>query len=201
MADYKPSADDIKQLRAMTGAGMLNCKNALVEFSGNIEKAKEDLRKKGLAIVSKKAARGASEGLVYAYIHHNGKTGVLVEVNCETDFVARTEDFQNLVAEIAMHIAAKPASAGVTPEDIPPDTLEAEKDIHREQAKTTGKPDNVIEKIIEGKLKKFYSEVCVLHQQWVKDDKKTIQDLINEAVAKLGENIVLRKFCRFQIGE
>ena len=114
---------------------------------------------------------------------------------------AVTEDFQNLVAEIAMHIAAKPASIGVTPEDIPPDALEAEKDIHREQARTTGKPDNVIEKIIEGKLKKYYSDVCVLHQQWVKDDKKTIQDMINEAVAKLGENIVLRRFCRFQIGE
>ena len=150
---------------------------------------------------SKKATRGAKDGLVYAYIHHNGKNGVLVEVNCETDFVARNEEFQELVAEIAMHIAAKPMSLAVTEEDIPRDELEKEKEVHREQAAATGKPENVIEKIIEGKLKKFYSEVCVLNQPWVKDDSKTIQDMINEAVAKMGENIVLRRFARFQIGE
>jgi len=201
MSDYKPSADEIKQLRAMTGAGMLNCKNTLVEFKGDVEKAKEDLRKKGLAIVSKKATRGAKDGLVYAYIHHNGKTGVLVEVNCETDFVARNEEFHELVAEIAMHIAAKPASLAIREEDVPQDEVEKEKVIHREQAAQTGKPENVIEKIIEGKLKKFYSEVCVLNQPWVKDDSKTIQDMINEAVAKMGENIVLRRFARFAIGE
>jgi elongation factor Ts len=201
MADYKPTGDEIKQLRAMTGAGMLNCKNAIIEFNGDIEKAKEYLRKKGLAIVSKKASRGACEGLVYAYIHHNSKNGVLVEVNCETDFVARTSNFQELVAEIAMHIAAQPGTLGISPDDIPADALESEKEIHREQARATGKPDNVIEKIIEGKLKKFYADVCVLNQQWVKDDKKTIQDLINESVAKLGENIVLKRFARFQIGE
>jgi elongation factor Ts len=201
MADYKPSADEIKQLRAMTGAGMLDCKNTLLECEGNLEKAKEELRKKGLAIVSKKAERGAKEGIVHAYIHHNSKTGVLVEVNCETDFVARTDDFKNLVAEIAMHIAARPASLAVSREDISAEILEAEKEIHREQAKATGKPENVIEKIIEGKLKKFYAEVCVLDQQWIKDDKKTIRDLINETIAKIGENIVLKRFARFEIGE
>jgi len=201
MADYKPTTEDIKQLREMTGAGILDCKMCLLEHEGNIEKAKEDLRKKGLAIVSKKAVRGAKEGLVQSYIHHNAKTGVLVEVNCETDFVARTDDFRALVAEIAMHIAAKPGTVAVTIEEIPAEVLEKEKDIHREQAATTGKPANVIEKIIEGKLKKFYSEVCVLEQPWVKDDTKTIKDLINETIAKVGENIVLKQYARFQIGE
>jgi elongation factor Ts len=201
MADYKPSADEIKQLRAMTGAGMLDCRDALARFKGDIEKAKEELRKKGLAIVSKKADRGAKDGLIHAYIHHNAKTGVLVEVNCETDFVARTDDFKNLVGEIAMHIAARPTTVAVSAEEIPAELLEAEKAIHREQAESTGKPANVIEKIVEGKLKKYYSEVCVLDQPWVKDDKKTIRDLINETIAKIGENIVLRRFARFQIGE
>lgn len=201
MADYKPTTDQIKELREMTGAGILDCKMCLLEHEGDIDKAKEDLRKKGLAIVSKKSGRGASEGLVHAYIHHNGKTGVLIELNCETDFVARTEDFKDLVAEISMHIAARPASVAVTIEEIPEDILEKEKEIHREQAAATGKPENVIEKIIEGKLKKFYSEVCVLEQPWVKDDGKAIKDLINDAIAKLGENIILKRYARFQIGE
>jgi len=201
MPDYKPTTDEIKQLRAMTGAGMLDCKNAICQFCGDVEKAKEELRKKGLAIVSKKAERGAKDGLILSYIHHNNKTGVLVEVNCETDFVARTGDFRKLVEEVAMHIAAKPGTLCVGKDDVPPEELEKEKDIYREQAAGSGKPPAIVEKIVEGKLKKFYSEVCVLNQPWVKDDSKTIQDLINDVIAKVGENIVLRRFCRFQIGE
>ncbi len=201
MAEYKATTDEIKQLRAMTGAGMLDCKNAIEKFSGDIDKAKEELRKKGLAIVSKKASRGACDGLVQSYIHHNGKTGVLVEINCETDFVARTEDFHKLVEEVAMHIAANPNSEWVDKDEIPEAILNPEKDIYREQMKESGKPPEILEKIIEGKLKKFYSEVCVLDQPWVKDDSKTIRDLINETIAKVGENIVLKRFARFQIGE
>jgi elongation factor Ts len=173
----------------------------LTQFAGDIEKAKEELRKKGLAIVSKKATRGAKDGLIHAYIHHNKKTGVLVEVNCETDFVARTDDFQNLVEEIAVHIAANPGSQWVDRDDVPQEAIEAEKEIYRGQFAESGKPPEIIEKIIEGKLKKYFTEVCVLDQQWVKDDKKTIRDMINETIAKVGENIVLRRFTRFQIGE
>jgi len=201
MADYKASPDEIKQLRTMTGAGMLDCKNAIEQFTGNLEKAKEELRKKGLAIVSKKASRGACDGLIHAYIHHNAKTGVLVEINCETDFVARTPDFRTLVEEVAMHIAANPASQWITKDEVPPEAVEAEKEIYRGQIADSGKPPQVVEKILEGKLKKFYSEVCILDQPWVKDDKKTIRDLMNEVIAKVGENIVLRRFSRFQIGE
>ena len=194
------SAALVKQLREKTGAGMMDCKNALSEVNGDIEKAIEFLRKKGLATAQKRAGRALSEGTIQSYIHMNGKLGVLVEVNCETDFVAKNEDFLAFAKNIAMHIAAS-NPLGITAEDVPEDVIETEKEIYRAQALEMGKPENVIDKIIEGKLKKFYEESCLLNQPYVRDTDMSISDLLNELIAKIGENISIKRFVRYQIGE
>lgn len=193
------TAGDIKELREQTGVGMMDCKKALTEAAGDIEKALDLLRKKGLALAAKRSSRTASEGLVTSYIHMN-KIGVLLEINCETDFVAKTDDFQEFVKDVAMHIAAA-NPAYVRKEEIPAEIIEKEKEIYASQV--TNKPPQVVEKILEGKIKKFYSESCLLDQVFVKDEdqKKTINDLLIEKVAKLGENIIVNRFARFQLGE
>jgi elongation factor Ts len=194
------SAVMVKQLREKTGAGMMDCKNALSEVEGDIEKAIELLRKKGLATAQKRAGRALSEGIIQSYIHMTGKLGVLVEVNCETDFVAKNDDFQEFTKNLAMHIAAT-NPLGITPEDISQEIIEKEKEIYRAQAIDTGKPENVIDKIVEGKLKKFYQESCLLNQPYVRDTDITIADLLNQMIAKIGENISIKRFVRYQIGE
>ncbi len=194
------SAAQVKQLREKTGSGMMDCKQALTQCDGDIEKAIDFLRKKGLATAQKRAGRAMSQGVIQSYIHMGGKLGVLVEVNCETDFVAKNEDFINFTKNIAMHIAAS-NPLGVHPEDIAADVVEREKDIYREQAREMGKPENVIEKIVEGKLNKFYKENCLMNQAYVRDPDLTIADLLNEMIAKIGENITVKRFVRFQIGE
>ncbi len=193
------SADTVKELREKTGAGMMECKKALAESSGDFEKAIDCLRQKGLATAAKKAGRSASEGLVSSYIHLD-KIGVLLEVNCETDFVAKTDDFKGLVKDMALHIAAANPSY-LSREDVPQDVIEREKDIYRAQA--ANKPPQIVEKIVEGKLDKFFGDMCLLEQVFVKDpeQKLKIKDLVAEKVAKVGENIVLRRFARFQLGE
>jgi len=194
------TAQMIKELREKTGAGIVDCKKALQEANGDIEKAVEILRKKGAAKAAKKADRATAEGIVVSYIHAGGKVGVLLELNCETDFVARTEDFKNLGHEIAMQIAAM-NPAYVSKEDVPQEVIEKEKEILKEQALSEGKPEHIVEKIVEGRLNKFYSERCLLEQPWIKDDSKTIGDLIKEYITKLGENIRVKRFCRFEVGK
>ncbi len=194
------SAQLVKELRERTGAGFMDCKKALEECKGDIEEAIVLLRKKGLAKAEKKAGRETADGLIGSYIHAGGKIGVLVEVNCETDFVARTADFQNLVKEIAMQIAAMNPKY-VSIEDVPPEVLEREKEILREQAKASGKPDHVVEKVVEGRLKKFFEENCLLEQPYIRDQSMTVKELIAQAIAKLGENIRVRRFVRFQLNE
>jgi elongation factor Ts len=194
------TAEMVKKLRDRTGAGMMDCKNALVECEGDEEKAVEILRVKGLAAAKKKAGRAANEGLIASYIHPGDKLGVLVEVNCETDFVARTDDFKEMVKNIAMHIAASDPIA-VDKENVPEDILEGEKKIIAEQAKESGKPENVIEKIVEGRLNKFYEESCLLEQPYVKDPDVSVKEYIDSVIGKLGENIVVRRFIRFKLGE
>lgn len=194
------SAQLVKELRERTGAGFMDCKRALEECGGDIEEAILILRKKGLAKADKKAGRETADGLIGSYIHAGGKIGVLVEVNCETDFVARTQEFQDLVKEIAMQIAAM-SPKYISPEDVPPEVLEREKEILREQVRSTGKPEQVLEKIVEGKLKKFYEENCLLEQPYIRDPNMTVRDLIKQAIAKLGENIRVRRFVRFQLNE
>jgi elongation factor Ts len=193
------SASTVKELRDQTGAGMMDCKKALTESQGDAEKALDILRKRGLAKAQGKSSRQASDGYIGSYIHMGGKIGVLVEVNCETDFVAKTDDFQNLVKDIAMHIAAT-NPAYVSREEIPAEVIDKEKDIYASQVEN--KPPQVVEKIVEGKLEKYYSDVCLVDQVFVKDpDQKTkIRDLIVEKIAKLGENIVIKRFARFQLG-
>ncbi len=190
----------IKQLRERTAAGFMDCKKALEEAKGDIEKAIDILRKKGLAIAAKRAAKEASEGVVTAYIHSNKKIGVLVEVNCETDFVARTSEFQEFAHNLAMQIAATNPVA-ISRDQVPPEILEREKKIYEEQLKEAGKPENIIPKILEGKLEKFYKENVLLEQPFIKNPELTIQDLLNEIITKTGEKIVIKRFCRFQIGE
>jgi elongation factor Ts len=190
----------VKQLREKTGAGMMDCKNALSEVEGDVEKAIELLRKKGLATAQKRAGRALSEGMIQSYIHMTGKLGVLVEVNCETDFVAKNEDFQEFTKNIAMHIAAT-NPLGITPEDISQEIIDKEKEIYRAQALDMGKPENVVDKIVEGKLNKFYEESCLLNQPYVRDTDISIADLINQMIAKIGENISIKRFIRYQIGE
>jgi len=190
----------VKQLREKTGAGMMDCKNALSEVEGDVEKAIELLRKKGLATAQKRAGRALSEGVIQSYIHMTGKLGVLVEVNCETDFVAKNEDFQEFTKNIAMHIAAT-NPLGITPEDISQEIIEKEKEIYRAQALDMGKPENVVDKIVEGKLNKFYEESCLLNQPYVRDTDISIADLLNQMIAKIGENISIKRFIRYQIGE
>ena len=193
------SAQMVKELRERTGAPMMDCKGALAESGGDADKAIEVLRRKGLAKAAKKAGRKAGDGLVSSYIHAGGKIGVLVEVNCETDFVARTDDYQQLVKDVAMHIAAADPSF-VRREEITDKVLETERRVYREQALEEGKPEKVVDRIVEGKLKKFYGESVLLEQSFVKDPDLTIEQLIAEKVGKLGENIQVRRFARFQLG-
>ncbi len=190
----------VKQLRDKTGAGMMDCKKALQEAEGDFDKAVEILRKRGIAKAAKRADREANEGVVAAYIHPGSKLGVLVEVNCETDFVANTDDFKEFAKNIAMHIAASNPLA-VKREDLDQEALEKEKEIYREQALAQGKPEHIVDKIVEGRLEKYYSEVCLLEQPYVKDPDKTIKDLLTEVIAKVGENITIKRFARFRIGE
>ena len=190
----------VKTLREKSGAGMMDCKNALVETGGDAEKAMNYLRQKGLADAVKKAGRSTTEGVVYSYIHAGGKIGVLVEVNCETDFVARTPQFQELVKDVAMHVTATNPLC-VSREEVPADVLEREREIYAAQARETGKPENIIEKIVEGKLTRFCRENVLMEQAFVKDPDKDVQTLVKEAIAELGENISIRRFSRFQVGE
>ncbi|NPA92889.1 MAG: translation elongation factor Ts [Chloroflexi bacterium] len=192
--------EQIKELRAATGAGIMDCKNALVEANGDFDKAVEILRKKGLAKAAKRANREASEGVIELYSHGDGRVGVMVEVNCETDFVARSEAFRKFAHEVALQIAAM-SPQYVSEEDIPEDVLEREREIAREQALREGKPEKIVERIVEGRLKKFKDEVCLLNQAYIRDDKITIRDLLNQNIAAIGENIVIRRFVRWELGE
>jgi elongation factor Ts len=194
------SAAQVKELREKTGAPMMDCKQALTEAKGILEEAIVLLRKKGVSVAAKKATRVTSEGSVGHYIHAGGKIGVLVEVNCESDFVARTEDFKELVHDIAMHIAASDPKF-VRKEDVTPQDIEREKDIYRAQAAATGKPPNIIEKMLAGKMEKFYEEVCLLEQPFIKDQTISISQLIAAKIGKLGENIAVRRFARFKVGD
>ncbi len=194
------SASAVKELREISGAGMMDCKRALDEAGNDIKKAMDVLRKSGVAKAQKKAGRSASDGMVLPYIHPGSKLGVLIEVNCETDFVAKTDDFQNMVRDIAMHIAAS-GPISVNKEDVSAEILASEKEIYADQARKSGKPENIIEKMIEGRISKFYQENVLMEQAFVKDPSLTINDVITEMVAKLGENIVIARFVRFQLGE
>jgi len=194
------TAKMVKELRDKTSAGMMDCKEALAQSGGDMDKAVDYLRQKGLLTARKRAGRATSEGLVHSYIHTGGKLGVLIEVNCETDFVARSEEFGEFVHNLAMHVAAaNPICVDV--ESLPQEIVEKEKQIYRSQALEMGKPEKVAEKIVEGKLQKFYNEVCLLDQPYVKDPELKIKDLLNETIGKLGENINIRRFVRFQVGE
>ena len=194
------SAEMVKQLREKTGAGIMDCKQALSECDIDIDKAVDFLRKKGLATAAKRAGRAMTEGMIQSYIHMGGKLGVMVEIGCETDFVAKNEDFQEFAKNIAMHItAANPL--GINVEDVPEDVINKEREIYRAQALEMGKPENMIDKIAEGKLKKFIKESCLLNQAYVRDPNITIADLLNELIAKIGENITIKRFARFQTGE
>jgi elongation factor Ts len=201
-ADGKPiiSAQKVKELRDRTGVGFAACREALVESAGDIERAIDLLRKKGQATAAKKAQRATSEGLVSCYIHAGGKIGVLIEVNCESDFVARTDDFQRLCHDVAMHIAALDPRF-LRREEVTQETLDREREIYKEQAKATGKPEAVIEKIVSGKMEKFYEENCLYEQHFIKDEGLTVKELIDHTIAKIGENIAVRRFSRFKVGE
>jgi elongation factor Ts len=194
------SAQLVKELRDRTGAGFSDCRSALVEAGGDMEKAVDVLRKKGQAAAAKKAQRATSEGLVSHYIHAGGKIGVLVEINCESDFVARTEDFQRLCHDVAMHIAALDPRF-LRREEVTQEVLDRERAIYREQAKATGKPDAVVEKILSGKMEKFYEENCLYEQHFIKDEGVTIKELVDQTIAKVGENVTIRRFSRFKVGE
>ncbi len=194
------SAAQVRDLRDKTGAGMMDCKRALAESDGDLEKAVVYLRQKGLAAAAKRSARVASEGQVGSYIHAGGKIGVLIEVNCETDFVARTPEFQGLVKDLAMQVAAA-NPRWVRREEIPADTVEAERNIYRAQASGSGKPAPVIEKIVDGKVEKFFADTCLLEQPFIKEPQRTVGQLVTDAIGKIGENIVVRRFARFQLGE
>jgi elongation factor Ts len=194
------SASLIKELREKTGVGIMDCKMALKECKGDIEQAIDYLRKKGIATAKKRQGRSTTEGQIQSYIHAGGKIGVLVEVNCETDFTAKTADFTEFIKNIAMHIAAS-SPVAIDRDRIPPEILEKEREIYLSQARDSGKPEKVIEKIVEGKMKKFFSEVSLLEQQYVKNPDITVQDLLNELIAKTGENIVINRYVRFQLGE
>ncbi|MBI9083955.1 MAG: translation elongation factor Ts [Desulfobacterales bacterium] len=196
----KISATLVKELREKTGAGMMDCKEALKECDGDIEKATDFLRKKGLATAAKRSGRAMSEGVVQSYIHMGGKIGVMVEVNCETDFVAKNEDFQTFARNVAMHIAAT-SPVGIREEDVPEKTIAREREIYRAQALEQGKPENIVDKIVDGKMAKFFKDFCLLNQPYVKNPDINIADLINELIAKIGENITIKRFARFQVGE
>ena len=192
------SASMVKELREKTNAGMMECKKALQEVGGDIEKAIELLRKRGLDIAAKKSSRATKEGIIGSYVHSNGKIGVLVEVSCETDFVAKNEEFKEFVKDLTLQIASA-FPQYLSREEVPEEIIAKEKEIYAEQVK--GKPENIIDKIVEGKLEKFYKQVCLIDQLFVKDDKKTINDLLKEKIAKLGENMAIKRFVRFQVGE
>jgi len=194
------SASMVKDLREKTGAGMMDCKKALAEAGGDFEKAVDYLRQKGLATAARRAGKVASEGQIGSYVHAGGKLGVMVEVNCETDFVAKTDDFRAFAKDIAMHIAAS-NPLYLQRENVPAEALEREREIYRAQAREARKPEKIMEKIVEGKLEKFYGEVCLLEQPFIKDPDHTVQDLLNELIGKLGEKVEIRRFMRFQVGE
>ncbi len=194
------TAEMVKELRQKTGAGMMDCKKALIEKDGDFEAAIQYLREKGVADAAKRAGRTASEGAVGAYVHTGGKLGVLVEVNCETDFVARTDEFRELVKNVAMQVCSE-NPACVSREEVPPELLEKEKQIAESQARQTGKPEKVIEKIVAGKLESFYGRACLLEQEYIRDRNMTVRDYLNSVIARLGENIQIRRFVRFQLGE
>jgi elongation factor Ts len=194
------SATMVKELRAKTGAGMMDCKEALSTCDGDMEKAVDHLRKKGLATAAKRAGRTLSEGLIHSYIHTGGKLGVMVEINCETDFVARNEDFQEFAKNVAMHIAAT-NPVGIRAEDVPQEVVDREKEIYRAQALEMGKPEKMVEKIAEGKLSKFFKDNCLMDQAYVKNPEITVADYLNQLIAKIGENITVKRFIRYQIGE
>jgi len=194
------TAKDVMTLRQRTGAGMMEAKKALEESKGDMDKAAEALRVKGMAKADKRSGKQTSEGIITSYIHHNGKVGVLVEVNCETDFVARTEDFKNLAKEIALHIASA-APISVDKDGVPVEKVDQERRIAEEQAKASGKPANIIEKMVSGKVESYYKDNCLVYQPWIREPKKSIADLIKETSAKVGENIQVRRFVRFQMGE
>src|SRR3954451_11766541 len=200
MASATISSKDVSELRTRTGAGMMDCKRALEEAAGDMEKASEILRKKGIAKAEKRSGKTASQGLVVSYIHHNHQVGVMLELNCETDFVARTDDFRELAREIALHIASADP-IGVNPEDIPAELLDRERGLEEEQVAKKGKPENIRGKIVDGKLKKFVAERTLTEQPYVKDDSRTVGQLLKEASGKLGEAISVRRFARFKIGE
>jgi elongation factor Ts len=190
----------VKNLREKTGAGMMDCKKALVENDGDIEAATRYLREKGVADAAKRASRAASEGAIGSYVHTGGKIGVLVEANCETDFVARTDEFKDLVKNLAMQVCSENPVC-VRREDVPSDLIEKEKQIYESQARQTGKPEKIIDKIVAGKLESFYSRICLLEQEFIRDRNMTVQDFITSKIAVLGENIVVKRFVRFQLGE
>ena len=194
------TAAQVRELRGQTGAGVMDCKRALEESGGDVAKAVTILRKQGAARADARMTRPTTEGLIASYMHADGRIGVLVEVNCETDFVARTDEFKALARNLAMHIAAEQPQY-LDPEDVPEDVLEREKEVYRALAVKEGKPEKVMDRIVEGRLKKFYSEVCLLEQPYVRDDEKTVRDLIKEAMSGIGENIVIRRFVRYQLGE
>jgi len=198
MPDF--TAKDVAELRARTGAGMMDCKKALEEAKGEMDRAVELLRSKGAAKADKRSGRSTREGVIASYVHHNGKIAVLVELNCETDFVARTDDFQQLGKSLAEHIAAA-APIAIDKDQVSPDKVESERRIFTEQVRAEGKPDHMIDKIVEGKVQAFYKDVALLHQAWVREPKKTIGDLVKEVSAKTGENIQVRRFVRYQLGE
>ena len=198
MADI--TAAMVKELRDQTGSGMMDCKRALAETDGDVSKALDYLRKKGLAKAQKRAGRATSEGVIYSYIHAGAKLGVLVEINCESDFVAKTDDFIEFAKNIAMHIAAT-NPAGLNPEDIPKEIVDRERDIYRSQALEQGKPENIVDKIVEGQVQKFYKDSCLMSQPYIKEPKKTVAEITTEAIGKIGENIQIKRFARFQLGE
>jgi elongation factor Ts len=194
------SAKQVKELRDITGAGMMDCKKALQAAGGDLEKAQKILREKGLAKAAKKGSRTASEGIIDSYIHLGGKIGVLIEVNCETDFVARNEEFRSFVRDLCLHIAAT-NPVYLTREQVPTDVIEKEKEILKKQALNEGKPEKIVEKIVDGRMEKFYAENCLMEQPFVKDPDITIEKLLMEKIAKIGENIVIRRYVRFELGE
>jgi elongation factor Ts len=195
------TAEQVKGLRELTGAGMMDCKQALQETGGDIEKAVELLRQKGLASVAKRAGRAANQGLVDSYIHFNNTVGVLVEVNCETDFVANTDEFRRLTKDVALHIASPASPRWLSREDVPADVLEYHRSLYEAQAKESGKPEHVVPRIVEGKLEAFHKENVLLEQPFVRDDSKTIQQLLDEVSAKVGEKVAVRRFVRYKLGE
>lgn len=194
------SAKEVKELREKTGAGMMDCKKALSDCNGDLEEAVKTLRTKGLADAAKRSDRATSQGLVDSYIHANGKLGVLVEVGCETDFVAMNDDFKEFVHDLAMHIAAA-GPRYIRREDVPQDEIDNEMSIYKEQARATGKPDNILEKIAAGKMDKYFSQICLMEQDFVKDDSMTIEQLLGELIGKIGENIQIKRFVRFELGK